>query len=60
MKDLYKKCTTRAASNEPKKRIKVPSHQYNVGCALERIAIDTASSFLESDNENEYIVVVMN
>lgn len=34
-------------------------HQYNVGCLFERIAIDVADQFAESDNWNKCIVIMM-
>jgi hypothetical protein len=54
-----KKCATCAASNGPPRRPKAPMRQYNVGSPFERIAIDVAGPFPESDQGNKYIVVVM-
>ncbi|KAJ8983250.1 hypothetical protein NQ317_008860 [Molorchus minor] len=54
-----RKCVECAASNGPQRRKKAPMRQYNVGSPFERIAIDVAGPFPESNDGNKYIVVVM-
>ena len=52
VKDWCRKCATCAASNGPQKRPRAPMRQYNVGSPFERIAIDVASPFPESNQGN--------
>ncbi|VEN45007.1 unnamed protein product [Callosobruchus maculatus] len=59
VKEWCRKCTVCAASNGPQRRKKAPMRQYNVGSPFERIAIDVAGPFPESEAGNKYIVVVI-
>ena len=59
VKDWCKKCATCAGSNGPQRQPKAPMRQYNVGSPFERIAIDVAGPFPESNQGNKYIVAVM-
>ena len=59
VKDWCRKCVMCAASNGPQRRGKAPMRQYNVGSPFERIAIDVAGPFPETDGGNKYIIVVM-
>lgn len=59
VKQWCKKCTVCASSNGPQKKPRAPMRQYNVGSPFERIAIDVAGPFPETDVGNKYIVVVM-
>jgi transposase InsO family protein/predicted aspartyl protease len=59
VRDWCRKCTICAASNGPPRRPKAPMQQYNVGSPFERIAIDIAGPFPETDHQNKYILVVM-
>ncbi|VEN42942.1 unnamed protein product [Callosobruchus maculatus] len=58
VKEWCRKCTVCAASNGPQRRKKAPMRQYNVGSPFERIAIDVAGPFPESEAGNKYIVVI--
>ncbi|VEN40030.1 unnamed protein product [Callosobruchus maculatus] len=59
VKEWCRKCTVCAASNGAQRRKKAPMRQYNVGSPFERIAIDVAGPFPESEAGNKYIVVVI-
>ena len=59
VKEWCKKCVVCAGSNGPQRRRRAPMRQYNVGSPFERIAIDVAGPFPETDEGNKYIVVVM-
>ena len=58
-KEWCKKCVVCAGSNGPHRKRKAPMRQYNVGSPFERIAIDVAGPFPESNDGNKYIIVVM-
>lgn len=59
VKKWCKKCVVCAGSNGPQRKRRAPMRQYNVGSPFERIAIDVAGPFPESDEGNKYILVVM-
>ena len=59
VKEWCKKCVVCAGSNGPHRKRKAPMRQYNVGSPFERIAIDVAGPFPESNDGNKYIIVVM-
>lgn len=59
VKNWCRKCDTCAASNGPQRRQRAPMKLYNVGSPFERIAIDVAGPFPETEAGNKYIVVVM-
>jgi hypothetical protein len=52
-------CDTCAASRGPRTRSRGVMHQYNVGAPFERIAIDIAGPFPESDRGNRYLLIAM-
>ncbi|UFO01039.1 hypothetical protein LOK48_06560 (plasmid) [Wolbachia endosymbiont of Corcyra cephalonica] len=53
-----RKCTTCAAVKGPQTRSRGKLRVYNVGAPWERIAIDVAGPFPETDEGNKYIIVV--
>ena len=57
--DWCRKCAVCAASNGPQRRPRAPMQQYNVGSPFERVAIDAAGPFPETEDGNKYIIVVM-
>jgi hypothetical protein len=52
-------CDTCAASRGPRTRSLGLMHQYYVGALFERLAIDIAGPFPESDSGNRYLLVAM-
>nr|WP_253310135.1 reverse transcriptase domain-containing protein [Rickettsia endosymbiont of Ceutorhynchus assimilis] len=60
VKSWCRKCDICATSKGPKLRSRGPMKQYNVGPPFERIAIDVAGPFPESERGNKYILVIMN
>jgi hypothetical protein len=52
-------CDTCEASRGPRTRSPGLMHQYNVGAPFERIAIDIAGPFPESDRGSRYLLVAM-
>jgi hypothetical protein len=54
-----RQCDACAASRGPRTRSRGLMHQYNVGAPFERIAIDIAGPFPESDRGNRYLLVAM-
>lgn len=52
-------CTTCGASKGPITRSRGYMKQYNVGAPFERIAIDVAGPFPQTENGNKYILVAM-
>lgn len=58
VEDWCKKCTTCASVKGPQTRSKGKLKLYNVGAPWERIAVDVAGPFPESDEGNKYIIVV--
>ena len=54
-----RQCDTCAASRGPKTRSRGLMHQYNVGAPFERIAVDIAGPFPESERGNRYVLVAM-
>jgi hypothetical protein len=52
-------CDTCVASRGPRTRSRGLMHQYNVGAPFERIAIDIAGPFLESDRGNRYLLIAI-
>lgn len=59
VEDWCKKCKTCFAANGPHRTTRSRMKQYNVGSPFERIAIDVAGPFPESDRGNKYAMVVM-
>lgn len=59
VKDWCRKCRLCASSNGPRGGRRAPMRQYNVGSPLERVAIDIAGPFPETEDGNKYILVAM-
>ncbi|CAK1594350.1 unnamed protein product [Parnassius mnemosyne] len=59
VEDWCRKCTTCAAVKGPQILSRGALKLYNVGAPLERIAIDVAGPFPESESGNKYFMVVM-
>lgn len=59
VEDWCRKCDVCARSKGPRTRQRGRIHQYNVGAPFERIAIDVAGPFPQSDLGNRYILVAM-
>ncbi|CAK1603027.1 unnamed protein product [Parnassius mnemosyne] len=59
VEDWCRKCTSCAAVKGPQTRSRGALKLYNVGAPWERIAIDVAGPFLESESGNKYFMVVM-
>ena len=58
VEDWCRKCTACASVKGPQTRTKGKMKLYNVGAPWERIAIDVAGPFPETDDGNKYIIVV--
>ena len=54
-----RQCDVCAASRGPRTRNRGLMHQYNVGAPFERVAVDIAGPFPESDRGNRYLLVAM-
>ena len=54
-----RQCDACAASRGPRTRSRGLMHQYNVGAPFERIAVDIAGTFPDSDRGNRYLLVTM-
>ena len=54
-----RQCDTFATSRGPRTRSRGLMHQYNVGVSFERMTVDIAGPFPESDRGNRYILVAM-
>jgi len=54
-----RQCDVCAASRGPMTRSRGLMHQYNLGAPFERIALDIAGPFPESDRGNRYLLVTM-
>lgn len=59
VEDWCRKCTSCAAVKGPQTRSRGALQIYNVGAPWERIALDVAGPFPESENGNKYFMVVM-
>ncbi|CAK1591810.1 unnamed protein product [Parnassius mnemosyne] len=59
VEDWYRKCTSCAAVKGPQIRSRGAMKLYNVGAPWERIAIDVAGPFPETESGNKYFMVVM-
>lgn len=59
VREWCRKCVTCAATKGPRTRSRGKMKQYNVGSPFERIAIDIAGPFPESNKGNKYILVAM-
>src|SRR3978361_2553900 len=57
--DWCRRCTVCAAIKGPRTRSRGPMKQYNVGLPFERIAIDVAGPFPESERGKKYILIAM-
>ena len=55
---LCKTCDVCAARKPPLRKQRSPMKQYNVGVAVERIALDVMGPLPETDSGNKYILVV--
>jgi len=56
---LCRQCSICAASHGPQTRSREPMKQYNVGLPFERLAIDVAGPFPQTNRGNKYILVAM-
>ncbi|MGX9244301.1 integrase zinc binding domain-containing protein, partial [Pantoea dispersa] len=59
VKEWCRKCNLCASGNGPIGKRKAPMRQYNVGSPFERVAIDIAGPFPETEQGNKYILVAM-
>lgn len=59
VKDWCRKCRLCASVNGPRGSRRAPMKQYNVGSPMERVAIDIAGPFPETEDGNKYILVAM-
>ncbi|CAK1599862.1 unnamed protein product [Parnassius mnemosyne] len=59
VEDWCRKCTNCAAAKEPQIRSRGALKLYNVGAPWERIAIDVAGPFPETESGNKYFMAVM-
>lgn len=51
-------CPTCGSRKMPPRRAKAPLQQYNVGCPMERIAIDLSGPYPVSKSGNKYLLVI--
>ena len=51
-------CPTCGSRKQPPRRAKAPLQQYNVGCPMERIALDLSGPYPVSRKGNKYLLVV--
>ncbi|KAJ8910252.1 hypothetical protein NQ315_007474, partial [Exocentrus adspersus] len=56
VEEWYRRCETCVASKGPRIRSRGQTQQYNVGAPFERIAIDVAGPFPQSEAGNRYIL----
>ena len=59
VRDWCKRCEVCARKKGPGRRKRSPLQRYDVGCPMERIALDVMGPFPETDAGNKYILVIL-
>lgn len=58
VRDWCQQCSCCQQANPPPRKLRAPLQQYQVGAPLERVALDMAGRFPETENGNKYILVI--